>query len=150
VIVGRVSNAKEFYVKRRTRSALRISSQHAVQALQALVDEGKLSARDVVQALRRRERTIEDLRRRLAELVEGVSGVASRKARAVRRGAPQKARKKSSPISKAQRAAWQAQGRYMAAVRQLSAEAKAKVKAIREESGVRAAIATARKMAKSA
>jgi hypothetical protein len=38
----------------------------------------------------------------------------------------------------------------MAAVRQLSAEAKAKVKAIREESGVRAAIATARKMAKSA
>jgi hypothetical protein len=38
----------------------------------------------------------------------------------------------------------------MGAVRQLSAEAKAKVKAIREKSGVQAAIVAARKMAKSA
>jgi hypothetical protein len=149
-LVGRLPQAKEVYVKRRTRRALRLSSQHAVQALQALVDEGKLSAHDVVQALRRRERTIEDLRRRLAELVEGVSGAASRITRTVRQRAPRKVQKKSRPISKAQRAARQAQGRYMGAVRQLSAEAKAKVKAIREKSGVRAAIVAAKKMAKSA
>jgi len=86
---------------------------------------------------------------RLAELVEGVSGAASRVTRTVRQRAPRKARKKSRPISKAQRAARQAQGRYMGSLRQLSAEAKAKVKAIRAKSGVQAAIAAARKMAKS-
>jgi hypothetical protein len=43
---------------------------------------------------------------------------------------------------------YQQQGRYMAAVRQLSKADRAKVKAIREKSGVRAAIAAAKRMAK--
>ena len=49
-------------------------------------------------------------------------------------------------ISAATRKLYQQQGRYMAALRPFSKEQRAKVKAIREESGVRAAIAVARKM----
>jgi hypothetical protein len=43
---------------------------------------------------------------------------------------------------------YQAQGRYMAAVRPLTKEQRAKIKAIREKSGVQAAIAAAKRMAK--
>jgi hypothetical protein len=41
---------------------------------------------------------------------------------------------------------YQQQGRYMAAVRQLPKAARAKIKAVREKSGVRAAIAAAKRM----
>jgi hypothetical protein len=42
---------------------------------------------------------------------------------------------------------YQRQGRYMAAVRQLPKADRAKIKAIREKSGVRAATAAAKQMA---
>lgn len=52
-------------------------------------------------------------------------------------GRPKPRRRK---VSAKARAAWKAQGRYMAAVRRLSKADRAKVRAVREKSGIRAAI----------
>lgn len=53
-------------------------------------------------------------------------------------------RKAQKPVSAARKAAWKAQGRYMAAVSQAS---RAKVKAIRGKSGLNAGIKAAKRMA---
>jgi hypothetical protein len=57
-------------------------------------------------------------------------------------------RRRKRRISAATRKLYQQQGRYMAAVRRLPKADRAKVRAIREKSGVRAAIAAAKRMAK--
>ncbi len=135
-------------MRRKTRKALKLSAEHAAIALHLLIEDGKIAASDVARALKRREKMIQDLRARLVALEEAAAPVARRLAadgrRAYRTGAP-KARK---AISRAQRIARQAQGRYMAAVRRLSKDARAKIKAIRERSGVDAAVKAALKMAK--
>jgi hypothetical protein len=134
--------------KRRT---LNLPPDRAARALSILIDEGKLKLRDVTKALDRREKMIRELRAKLASLGEEVSGALSRVTRRTRRRASTRTRKvvtKTRRISKAQRAARQAQGRYLGAIRRLSVEARAKVKEIRAKSGVRAAIAAAKKMAK--
>jgi hypothetical protein len=135
-------------VRRKTRKALKMSADHAAAALHLLVEEGKIAARDVQRVLERREKTIRELRERLAALEEASAPLARRFARAgrtaVRRALP-RARK---AITRAQRAARQAQGRYMSALRRLSADARAKVREIRKQSGVDAAIQAARKMTK--
>jgi len=131
---------------------LNFSSDRAAQALSILIHEGKLKLRDVTKALDRREKMIRELREKLASFGEGVSGAASRVARRGTRKASVRTRKvatKPRRISKAQRAARQAQGRYLAAIRPLSVAARAKVRSIRQKSGVRAAITTAKKLAKS-
>ena len=135
-------------MRRKTRNALKVTADHAAVALRLLIEEGKIAAGDVTRALQRREKTIRELRRRLAAL-EGASMPAARRLasagrRAVRRALP-RARK---AITHAQRVARQAQGHYMAAIRRLSAEARAKVREIRAQSGVEAAIQAARKMSK--
>jgi hypothetical protein len=106
-----------------------------------LIEDGKIAGRDVVQALKRRERTVRELRARLSALGEDVT-------RAVRsaNGSP-RVKKARKQISDAQRTARRAQGRYMAAVRRLSKDARKKVKAIRIKSGVAAAIREARRLA---
>jgi hypothetical protein len=139
---------------RRRRSALALSAEHARQALAILVQEGKLKAADVRKALQRRDRLVRALRASLAALESGADKVArqfrgspfslGRKAKAAKR--PTKRRKPR--ISAATRKLYQQQGRYMAAVRPLSKEQRAKVKAIRDKSGVRPAIAAAKRMAK--
>jgi hypothetical protein len=123
-------------VRRKTRKALKLSAHHAGMALQMLIEEGKIAAGDVAKALKRREKMIKNLRARLAEL-ESASRPAARKLTAAGRKA----------ITRAQKTARQAQGRYMAAVRRLSEEARAKIREIRKQSGVDAAIKAARKMA---
>lgn len=135
--------------KRRRTSFL--SPDRAAQALSVLLHEGKLKLKDVTKALDRREKRIRELRERLASLGEEVSGAASGIARRGRRKAVARSRKvakKPRRISKAQRAARQAQGRYLGAIRPLSVAGRAKVRAIRQTSGVRAAIAAAKRMAK--
>ena len=72
--------------------------------------------------------------------VRGHKGEPARQ-RAARDAAP-KARK---AITRAKRIARQAQGRYLAAIRTLSKDAKAKIQQIRKESGVDAAIKAALK-----
>lgn len=135
-------------MRRKTRKALKVSAHHAAVALHLLVEEGKIAAADVTNALKRREKLLKELRSKLTALEEG-SLPAARKLvaagrKAVRRAAP-KARK---ALTRAQKSARQAQGRYMAAVRRLSAEARVKIREIRKESGVDAAIKAALKMAK--
>jgi predicted RNA-binding protein YlqC (UPF0109 family) len=139
---------------RRRRSALALSAEHARQALAILVQEGKLKAADVGKALQRRDRLIRALRASLAALESGAGKVArqfkgspfsiGRKARAAKR--PAKRRKPR--ISAATRKLYQQQGRYMAVLRPLSKEQRAEIKTVREKSGVRAAVAAAKRMAK--
>ena len=107
-----------------------------------LIQDGKIAGRDIINALRRREKTVRELRARLSALGEDVSQAVMRSAN----GSPT-LRKTRKRISKAQRTARQAQGRYMAAVRQLSRDARKKVKAIRMKSGVNVAIREAKRLA---
>jgi hypothetical protein len=137
---------REERVRRKTKKALKLSARLAGVALQMLIEEGKIAAGDVARALKNRERLVKDLKARLSE-IESISRpvarrVASAGRKAVRRAAP-RARK---AITRAQRAARQAQGRYMAAVRSLSQEARVKIREVRKESGVDAAIKAALKI----
>lgn len=128
-------------VRRKTKKALDLSAHHASLALQMLVEDGKIAARDVTNALKRREKTIRDLRARLSALGDDVAA-------AVAKTAAREAPKARRAISRAQRTARQAQGRYLGAIRRLSKQARARVKAIRAESGIDAAIRAAAKLAK--
>lgn len=134
-------------MRQKTRKALRLSAHNAAIALQMLIEDGKVASRDVISALKKREAVIQELRSRLAALGEDLGPMSRRAGRAGRRVTRQAPKRAKKAISRAQRVARQAQGRYMAAVRQLSKQARAQVKAIRERSGVDAAIAAARKMA---
>ncbi len=140
-------------MRKRWRSSLALSGEHARQALAILVQEGKLRASEVKKALQRRDRLIRALRASLAALETGAvsfgkrlkgSFPMARKARTAKRNVT----RRKPRISPATRKMYQQQGRYMAAVRQLPTAARAKIKAIREKSGVRAATAAAKRMAK--
>ena len=128
-------------MRRKTKKALKLSAHHASLALQMLVEDGKIAAKDVSAALKRREKTIRDLRARLSALGEDVAATVAKTAA---REAPRARR----AITQAQRRARQAQGRYLASIRKLSRQARAQVKAIRAKSGVDAAIRAAAKMAR--
>jgi hypothetical protein len=143
----------------RRRKALGLSADQALQALHVLMHDGKILARDVTKAIQRREKLVRQLRAKLAELGDEGYKVARRVGR---QAAPRIAaanrqmgralgvarREGRRVISRAQRAAYQAQGRYMAAVRTLPKSARVKIREIRESSGVVAAIKAAKKMAR--
>ena len=133
---------------KRRRSSLALSGEHARQALAILVQEGRLKASEVMKALKRRDRLVRALRASLAALESGAvsagrrlngSSPVDRKARTAKR----KMARRKPRISAATRKIYQQQGRYMAALRPLPKAARAKIKAIREKSGVRAVIAAA-------
>lgn len=136
---------------RRRRSSA-FSGKQAEQALAFLIQEGKVAASEVQKALQRRERLIRELKTRLAEIGSESAAASGRFAKsAVRQWrsaekASRPARKRA--VSAATKAARQAQGRYMAAVRLLSKEARKQIREIRASKGVRAAIAAAKKLAK--
>jgi len=133
-------------VRRKTRKVLRLSAQHAGLALQMLIEEGRIAAGDVARALKNREKLIKELRARLAEIESVSRPVARRLASAGRKAVRRVAPRARKAITRAQRVARQAQGRYMAAVRSLSEDARVKIREIRKESGVDAAIKAALKM----
>ena len=135
-------------MRRKTKKALKLSAHHASIALGLLIADGKIAAKDVASALKKREKLIKDLRAKLSALEATATPIARRIAANGRRAARRAAPKARKAISRAQRSARQAQGRYLGAIRQLSKQARAKVKAIRKESGVDAAIRSALKMAK--
>jgi hypothetical protein len=138
----------------RRRSFLALSGQQAQAALGVLIQEGKLAAGEVRKALQRRDRLIRALRSSLAALEAGAMKVGrqfkdSPFAIARRAKTAKRLTKRRKPrISPATRKKYQAQGRYMAAVRSLSKESRAKIKAIRERSGINAAITAAKRMGK--
>jgi len=142
---------------KRRKQALALSGEHARQALAILIQEGKLAASEVKKALQRRDRLVRALRASLAALGEGVGKMGRRVGKAgpfplvsrtARRTRPRRGRKAKPRISAATRKKYQQQGRYMAALRPLPKADRAKIKAIREKSGVRAAIAAAKTMGK--
>ena len=139
---------------RRRRSTLTLSAEQAQQALALLVHEGKLAAGDVRKAFDRRQKLIREIKQRMAQLgVEGfqftarVAKAASRKIRAARKAArptrrpPRPVRKRVSP---ARKAAMVRQGKYLAAIRRLSAQDRAKVKSVLKSKGWSAAMAAAK------
>lgn len=111
--------------------------------------DGRIAAREVSKALARREKLVRELRTRLSALGEEVAGAVGR---AAREGLPPKTRRAlrrraGKAITQAQRTARRAQGKYLAAIRRLSRASRAKVREVRKSSGVKAAIAAARKLA---
>ncbi len=137
---------------RRRRSSLALSAEQARQALMVLVQEGKLRMSEVRQALQRRDRMVRALRDRLASLERGLGRIGRQfkesplpMGQGARAGVTKRVRKKPR-ISAATRKLYQQQGRYMAALRPLSKKQRAKVKTIRENAGVRAAIAAAKRL----
>lgn len=134
-------------MRRRTRKALKLSAEHAAVALQLLIQDGKIAAADVTKALKNREKLIKDLRARLSTLEKAARPVARRIARASRKAARRAAPRARKAVSRAQKVARKAQGRYLAAIRRLSKDARTKIKAIRKQSGVAAAVKAARKIA---
>ena len=60
-------------MRRKTVKAVRLTGQHAAYALQMLIEDGKIASRDVMAALKRREKTVRELRARLSALGEDVS-----------------------------------------------------------------------------
>lgn len=140
---------------RRHESSLALSGEQARQALVVLIQEGRLAATDVRKALQRRGRLIRALRASLAALGEEAGKVGKRywkdgpfpmMAGAARNTNRRVVRRAKPRISAAIRKIYQQQGRYMSALRPLSKAARVKIKAIREKSGVNAAIATAKRM----
>jgi hypothetical protein len=123
------------------RGIASITAEQAKNALTYLVHEGKVTAKAVERALGQREKLIREIRERMAAL----GGAAAEGFRQAEK-ASRKPRRKA--VSAATRAARRAQGQYMAAVRRLSKGAKKRVRAIREKSGVKSAIAMAKRMAK--
>ncbi len=141
-------------MKRRRQTRLpAISAEQARQVLAILVTDGRLAAREISRALARREKLVRELRQRLSALGEEVSRAAVRAARDARLPRPTARQKKTlrrgagKAITSAQRTARQAQGRYLGAIRRLSKASRAKVREIRKSSGVKAAIAAAKKLA---
>jgi hypothetical protein len=136
-----------------------ISPEQALQALSFLVHEGKLAIGTVEKALRHRDRIINEVRERLAALGVDPAGSLGKlakdgpfpMAKSVRQGSPPSSPRalRRHPVSAAVKKARQAQGRYLGAIRQLSKQNRKKIKAIREKSGVDAAIAAANTLANS-
>jgi hypothetical protein len=136
---------------RRRRSSLTVTAEQAHQALTFLVHEGKLAASEVRKAFGRREKLIREIRDRMAALggegfglVERTNKGASRALRTAEK-ASRPARKRVSAVRKA--AMWR-QGKYLAALRPLSAQDRAKVKAVLKANGWAAAMAEAKRMTK--
>jgi len=121
-----------------------ITLEQAHSALKFPVATGRLTAREVRQAVEKHERLVAEIRARLEDL-GGQGGRFLTSAAALRR--PPTKRRRRKPSAKAV-AAWRAQGRYLGAVRRLPKAARAKVRAIRESKGVAAAIVFARRLRK--
>lgn len=128
---------------RKASRHLKLGQERAAQALRILVSQGRIKAREVHAALKR-EKLVLELRERLAALEsKGIQVLEG-----ARRTAKASARRVKRRVSPARRAAMKAQGRYLAAIRRLPKAARAKIKAIREKSGVRAAIAALERRAR--
>lgn len=132
-------------MKRKTTKTLSITADRAAHVLHILISEGRLTAKHVSGALKRREAMIHELRQRLEALERGAASAVERVGRRVARKVSRKPKRK---MSAARRAALKAHGRYLGHIRTLSKANRAKVKAVREKLGVHAAIKAAREMTK--
>ncbi len=121
----------------------KLSPSQAHAALRWLHALGKVTANDIKNAIGHREKLVAEIKARLEQL--GGEGLRFLRGPEALKRPP---RRKAKRVSAAARVAWKTQGQYLGAVRPLSKADRLKVKAIREKSGVRAAIAAAKKIAK--
>lgn len=124
--------------------SLGITDQQARQILAVLMSEGKVRERDARLALARYRKRVEQLRADL-RVLEGGDATFRRQRRAETTA---RRVRRAKPISTKRRMAMKRQGQYLAAVRRLKPQDRAKVKAIRAEKGFAAAMAEARRLAK--
>ena len=116
-----------------------ITPEEALAALRFLVEKGRLKNDEIRRAVKAHAERVEELKARLKALSgEGLRFL--RGPEALRR------RTRQRRVSAKARAAWKAQGRYLAAVRRLSKAERLKIRAVRLKSGVGAAIAEAKKV----
>lgn len=119
-----------------------LTENEAHAALRWLHAVGTVTSKQIVSALRRREKLVAEIKAKLEALGgEGARFLGS----ASLRNRP--ARRRQKRVSAKARKAWADQGRYIGAVRTLSKADRAKVRAIREKNGVGAAIAAAKRLA---
>ncbi|MDQ6891547.1 MAG: hypothetical protein M3167_02580 [Acidobacteriota bacterium] len=137
---------------KRRGSLASISAEEAQKALAYLVHEGTVTAKAVQKALQRREKLVREIRERMVALgVESlaISAKIGKGAITELRRAEKSSRKpRRKAVSAATKSARQFQGQYMSAIRRLSKTARKEIKALRAKSGVKAAIAAAKGMAK--
>jgi ParB-like chromosome segregation protein Spo0J len=119
---------------------MKLTGSDARKAIAVLVSQGKLKAAHVAAAIRSHHRLVSELRQRLAALESVVPVALARRPRATR-----KARKR---VSAKRRAAMARQGKYLAAIRRLSAQDRAKVKAVLASKGYSAAMQQAKGLTK--
>jgi hypothetical protein len=133
--------------KRRTRAKAafpKITVEDAHAALRWLHALGRVTAKDISNALSKRQELVSEIREKLEALGgQGLRFLTS--VEALKKRAPVKRRRKASAAAKKM---WALQGAYMGSVRMLSAANRAKMKRIRETKGVEAAIAAAKKLGK--
>lgn len=98
----------------------------------------------IARAVRRAKRAIAEAERAIARLAK-----AARSAEAAANRATAAPKRRAAKISPKRRAALRLQGRYMGYMRQLTATQKKGVHAVKENDGMRAAVAMARRLAKS-
>jgi hypothetical protein len=125
---------------------LNLEAGRAAYALSLLIEQRKIRRSDVALALKQRESMIRELQGRLAALEGGFEQASPPRSRLKEKGT--RRRSPHSRITPAQMRARRAQGRYLGAIRQLPAAARARVKAIRAKSGLRAALAAAKRMSR--
>ena len=136
-------------MRRKSRRSLTFTPEHAAHALHVLIADGKLAASDVAAALKRREAMIRALRQKLIAFEREEIAKIERAGRPLGRRVSRKPKRRMR-MSPARRAALQLHGKYLGHIRTLPKAARARVKALREKSGVLAAIRAARKMARQA
>jgi hypothetical protein len=119
-----------------------LTAQEAHVALHWLHATGRVTAKEIAGAIRKRDELVKKIKARL----EALGGQGARfltTAVALRR-----LTKRRRKVSARTRAAWRAQGRYVAAVKMLPKVARAKVRAIRRAKSIEAAIAEAKRIAR--
>ncbi len=127
---------------------MKLSDSHARKALAVLLAQRKLTAAQVVAAVRTHGRLVFQLQQRLAALEGGLvpARVGTSDHRPKRRSGRSRGRPAGTRISAERKAAMVRQGKYLAALRGLSAQKRARVKAVLTSKGWAAAIAAAQRM----
>jgi hypothetical protein len=126
---------------------LKLTPAQAHYVLNRLIQEGRLRARQVGDALAARAREIASLRERLAAL-ELLGAPEHGRGRRGRPPAGPRARRRTRKLSPKVRALRKQQGKYMGFMRRLKPAQKAKVRAVREKQGLPAAIRVAESLAR--
>jgi len=119
---------------------MKLTDSQARKAIAVFISQRKVRPTQVAAAVRAHDRMVSELRQRLAALESGKALDGPRR--------PRVERKTQKRISAKRRAAMARQGKYLGAIRRLSAKDRVKIKAILASRGYSAAMKQARRLAK--